>query len=242
MRLPFSRKPEKTAAKSPPPRPLAPDSFSTHDLHLRLSYNVKSGDGVRLVAGEGRPDELPNLLSGIATAPVELVEPLMPEAQNAEPRLLDPKRALSWINARHQCSAIARHGLFILESLDAIDPAYETIALALLSGDLDHEGVPRFDAIVGGVISYWDETSGDLILRPVVAWGGDGARGDIDRIAQRLLTRLMTNILASQGAHGLHVTERAVAGGGARSCGHCGFPTLDRAARYCPKCGMRQGD
>ena len=242
MRLPFSRKQQQPTPQAPPPRPLAPDSFSTHDLHLRLSYNAKSGDGVRLAAGEAQPDELPNLLAGIAVTPVELVEPLTPEAQNAEPRLLDPDRALSWINARHQLSPIARHALFILESLDAIDAAYETIALALLSGDVDHEGIPRFDAIVGGVISHWDETSGDLILRPVVAWGGDGARGDIDRNAQRLLTRLMTNILASHGAHGLHVTERAVAGGGARACGHCGFPTLDRAARYCPKCGMRQSD
>ncbi|HVM30598.1 MAG TPA: hypothetical protein VM305_07500 [Candidatus Limnocylindrales bacterium] len=242
MRLPFTRKQDKANAPTPPPRPLAPDSFSTHDMHLRLSYNVKAGDGVRMDAGSAQPAELPNLLAGIAISPVELVEPVTPEAQNAEPRLLDPDRALAWINARHQLSPIARHALFVLESLNAIDPAYETIAVALLSGDVDHEGMPRFDALVGGVISYWDETSGDLILRPVVAWGGDGARGDIDRNAQRVLTRLMGNILASQGAHGLYVTERAVAGGGARSCGHCGFPTLDRAARYCPKCGMRQGD
>ncbi len=41
--------------------------------------------------------------------------------------------------------------------------------------------------------------------------------------------------------HGLHVTERAVAGGGSRVCGHCGFPALDLAARYRPKCGMRHG-
>jgi hypothetical protein len=30
----------------------------------------------------------------------------------------------------------------------------------MLSGTLDGEGFPGYDAIVGGPVSYWDETSG----------------------------------------------------------------------------------
>lgn len=239
MKLSFGRGKKKPAPPPPPPKIIA-DSLVSHDHSLRLAFNAKSGDGVRLL-DEARPEELPSLLTGVAISPVELVEPLGPESQDAEPRIIEPARALQWINARHGLSPIARHALVVLEMVDAIDPAFETLAIALLHGDVDHEGVPRFDAIVGGVVSYFDETTGELVLRPVVAWGGDGTRGDLDRTAQRLLAKLVTNILDSQGAHGLHVTERAVAGGGSRVCGHCGFPALDLAARYCPKCGMRQG-
>ncbi|CAN5709698.1 hypothetical protein BH23CHL7_BH23CHL7_23470 [soil metagenome] len=209
-------------------------------MTLRLLFHAKSGDGVRL-AEEAGVSELPGLLTGIAISPVELVEPLATDAQQAAPQILQPQQALQWINAHHHQSPIARHTLYVLEMLEAIDPAFETLAVALLSGETDQHGIPRFDAVVGGLVSYWDETTGELVLRAVVAWGGNGTRGDTDRIAQRLLARMMGNILASQGAHGLHVTERPIAGGGARSCGHCGFPTLDPAARYCPKCGMRQG-
>jgi len=239
MKLPFRRR--KAAPPPAPARsPLAPDSFTTHDQTMRLLFNARSGDGVRL-AGEMSVAELPGLLADIAISPVEVIEPLAADAQNASPRIVMPDQALHWINARHGHSPTARHALYVLETLDTIDPAFETVALARLHGDLDSDGIPRFDAIVGGLVSYWDETTGELILRPVVAWGGEGTRGDLDRIAQRLLARLMSSILSSQGAHGLHVTERPVAGGGARTCGHCGFPTLDPAARYCPKCGMRQG-
>jgi hypothetical protein len=240
MKLPFVGGRRKRPAPAPPPLPMTADSITTHDMSLRLLYHVKSGDGVRL-EGEAKVSELPGLLAGMAITPVELIEPLAADAQQAAPRIIDAQPALQWINARHRHSPIARHALVILESLDAIDPAFETLALALLHGELDKSGVPLFDAIVGGIVSYWDETTGELVLRPIVAWGGGGARGDTDRHAQRLLARLVGNILASQGAHGLHTAERPVAGGGARSCGHCGFPTLDPAARYCPKCGMRQG-
>jgi hypothetical protein len=239
MKLPFVGR-RKKAPPTPAPQRIAPDSLVVHDHTLRLLFNARSGDGVRLIAEAG-PGDLPGLLNGIAVSPVELIEPLGPEAQQAEPRIIEPQRALQWINARHRLSPIARHALFVLESLDAIDPAFETLAIAMLDGEVDHDGVPRFDAIVGGLVSYFDETTGELVLRPVVAWGGTGTRGDLDRNAQRLLARLIGNILESQGAHGLHVTERAVAGGGSRVCGHCDFPALDPAARYCPKCGMRQG-
>ena len=113
--------------------------------------------------------------------------------------------------------------------------------MALLQGDIDVDGFPRYDAVVGGPISYWDESSGDLIVRMALCWGGEGVRGDTQRAAQKLLSRLMANMLASQGATELGQVERpvAVAGAGQRPCPHCGFRQIDRRAHFCPKCGMR---
>jgi hypothetical protein len=129
----------------------------------------------------------------------------------------------------------------IFESLNVLDLAYETFAVALMHGELDGEGFPRFDSIVGGPVSYWDENSGDLIVRLVLGWGGEGVRGDTHRVAQRLHARLLGNLLASQGATELGRVERpvAVAGDAPVPCPHCGFTALDRRAHYCPKCGMR---
>ena len=238
MPLPFRRrKPAQPAVPSRPP--ITSESFTVHDHALRLQFHAKSGDGVRLI-GKPSVEELPGLLAGIARSKPELIVPLSPDAQSATPDITRPADALLWINTRYQHEAVTRHALYVLEMLDAIDPAYETAALALLHGDLDGEGAPRYDSVIGGVISFWDESSGELVVRPVVGWGGEGSRSDTDRAAQRLLTKIMGNILDSQGAQGLHAVERPVAGGGAVECMSCGFATLSQQARYCPKCGVRR--
>lgn len=241
MPLPFMR----SRKKAPIPQPrtrvaLPPDTLEFEEASLRLQYHSMSSHGVRMPHTQDAPGLLPALLEGFATQ-VELIEPLDETFQNALPQLLRPQLALQWINAHHGRSEIARHALYILESLDAIDLAYETFAVALLSGDLDGDGFPRFDAIVGGPISFWDEASGDLIVRIAMCWGGEGVKGDTQRIAQRLLARLMANMLASQGATELGRVERpvAVVGQERSPCPHCGFRQLDRRAHYCPKCGLR---
>ena len=242
MPLPFigSRKKDKQTAAQPPRVSLPPDTLEFEDASLRLQYYSISSHGVRLPHTDEVPTLLPQLLEGFATQ-VELIEPLDADFQDAAPQLLRPQIALQWINAHHGRSKIARHALFILESLDAIDLAYETFAVALLTGDIDVEGFPRFDAIVGGPISFWDEATGDLIVRLALCWGGEGVKGDTQRVALRLLARLMANMLANQGATELGRVERPVAVSGAQrlACPHCGFPHLDRRAHYCPKCGMR---
>lgn len=238
MPLPFRRR--KPAPPPAPPRPqITADSFTIHDHSLRLQFHAKSGDGVRLL-GKPTVEELAGLLVGVAKVKPELVEPLNADAQSAAPDITRPADALLWINTHHRHDPVTRHALYIFESVGAIDPAYETAAVALLHGDLDADGSPRFDAIVGGVISFWDENSGELVVRPVVGWGGEGTRSDTDRTAQRLLARLMTNILDSQGASGLHPVERPVGSGGKAQCMNCGFNTLSPAARFCPKCGVRR--
>lgn len=240
MPLPFVKRRQKPAEPAPPPRPhITADSFTVHDHALRLNFHAKSGDGVRLI-GKPSVEELPGLLAGIARSPTELVQALSPDAQSATPDITRPADALLWINTHYQHDPITRHALYVLESVEAIDPAYETAAVALLHGELNADGAPRFDAIIGGVISFWDEGTGELVVRPVVGWGGEGTRGDTDRAASRLLARLMTNILDSQGAQGLHAVERPVGSGGTAQCMNCGFATLSPQARYCPKCGVRR--
>ena len=241
MQIPFlGRRKRRTAA--PPPRPaLPPDQLELEDQSLRLQYRALSSHGVRMPSDRDIPVRLPSLLEGFALSEVDVIEPLTMEYQNASPSIIRPETALQWINAHHGRSPIARHALFILESLDALDLAYETFAVGLLHGDVDGEGFPRFDAIFGGPVSYWDETTGELIVRIVLGWGGEGVRGDTQKTAQRLHSRLLGNLLASQGATELGRVERkvAMAGDAPMPCSHCGFTALDRRSHYCPKCGMR---
>ena len=91
---------------------------------------------------------------------------------------------MQWLNAHHELSPITRHALVVLESIDAVDLAFDTFVCALLDGETDTSGYPEYNAIVGGVASHWDEATGDMIVRGVVGWGGRGVRGDTDRIAQ----------------------------------------------------------
>ncbi len=241
MQLPFvGRKDKKKNAVGPAMPVLAPDSVVAHDYNLRLQFHAKSGDGVRMSAQPFGPKELPGVLTSMSASKVDLVEPLGSEFQDAAPHITSPAQAMQWINARYTLDPMTRHALYLFESVDAIDPAYETLAVGLLHGVLDPTGLPRYDAILGGLVSYWDETTGELIVRPIVGWGGAGTRSDIDRNAQRLLARLLAAVLASQGALGLHSAERPVAvAGDKRDCPHCRFAAVDRRAFYCPKCGMR---
>jgi hypothetical protein len=241
--LSFLKRRSRSKPVEPPPRrpSVAPDDLTVHDHALRLHYHALSSDGYRVRAGSGAMQQLPLLLDGIARAEVAVIEPVSLEFKDARPTITRPAGAEQWINAHRALSPVGLHALFILESLDAIDLAYETFAIALLHGDVDGEGFPRYDALVGGPVSYWDEASGDLIARMIVAWGGEGARSDIERTARRLIAKLVTNLMASQGEVELARTERrvAVAGSEQKPCPHCGFNALDKRSFYCPKCGMR---
>ncbi len=238
MPIPFLNRKKKQARPAPRPT-LPPDQLELEDQSLRLQYRALSSHGVRMPSDHDIPVRLPSLFDGYALSDVDVIEPLPIEFQDASPQIIRPETALHWINAHYGRSPIARHALLILESLDALDLAYETFAVALLHGEVDGEGFPRFDAIVGGPVSYWDETTGELIVRLVLGWGGEGVRGDTQRIAQRIHSRLLGNLLASQGATELGRVERKVAVGGDMPCPHCGFAALDRRSHYCPKCGMR---
>jgi len=241
VRIPFIGRKKTPVAAAPPRVRIPPDQIDVNTMSIKFQYYSMSSHGVRTPGTHDVPERLPALLAGFATSPVELIEPLPIDFEAAAPSLVRPEAALQWINAHHGRSALARQSLFVFESLDVIDLAYETFALALLHGELDGEGFPRFDAIFGGPVSYWDEASGDLVVRFLLGWGGEGTRGDTQRIAQRLLARLMGNLLATHDATELGAVARPVAVSGSRHepCSHCGFPAIDRRAQYCPKCGMR---
>jgi hypothetical protein len=239
--LDFLRRRPAEKAESSDDNRLLPEDVEAEEHTLKLTYRAKSTQGVRMKAGPAAMGELPGMLTGVAQSEVEVVQPLAMEFQGAAPTIVHPHEALAWINANHDHSPIGRHALVVLESSDAVDPAFETLVLALLNGELDTSGFPEFDAIVGGVASHWDEVTGDMIVRAVVGWGGKGVRGDTDRVAQKLLASLLTNILASQNAVGLSPVDRPMpsAGAGGLVCAHCGFSSAHDRAFYCPKCGMR---
>jgi hypothetical protein len=218
-----------------------PEEITAQEYQLKLYYAGKSSAGVRFKAGPRTIDEIPSMLAGIAKSEVEVVEPLPIEFSQATPSIVHPSEAMQWLNAHHSNSPITRHALVVLESIDAVDLAFDTFACGLLDGETDTSGYPEYSAIVGGVASHWDESNGDLVLRAVVGWGGRGVRGDTDRNGARILGGLLTNIMANQYSLGLTALERPVpaAGRGGLVCAHCGFASAHERAFYCPKCGMR---
>jgi hypothetical protein len=230
-----------TAVPAPTSSVALPEEVVAQDHQLRLYYAGKSSEGVRMQAGPKAMAELPSMLGGLATSEIEVVDPLPIEFSQATPVIARPSEAMQWLNAHHAHSPITRHALVVLESMDAIDLAFDTFVCAMLDGETDTSGYPEYNAIVGGVASHWDEATGDMIVRAVVGWGGRGVRGDTDRIGARLLGSLLTNILASHLSMGLTAVERPVpaAGRGGLVCAHCGFASAHERAFYCPKCGMR---
>ncbi|HEY2887536.1 MAG TPA: hypothetical protein VGJ17_02890 [Candidatus Limnocylindrales bacterium] len=230
----------KAAAPAAPRRPALGEEVAAEDHQVRLSFAAKTSEGVRLEAGSGAIADLGLIVGPQAKSEVEIVPPRDMDTGQASPTITKTEEASAWLAAHGQTSPITRHGLYILETLDAIDPAYETFACALLDGTVDPNGYPDFNAIVGGVGAHWDETTGDLIVRALVGWGGRGARGDTDRTASRILAALFRNILSTSGVMGLSDAARPLGGAmGAMVCQHCGFASAGLRAFYCPKCGMR---
>jgi hypothetical protein len=232
------------AASAAPPATASsvmPEEIVAQEYQLKLYFAGKSSEGVRMKAGPNAMNELPSMLAGLAKSEIEVVEPLPIEFSEATPTIVRPSEAMQWLNAHHALSPITRHALVVLESIDAVDLAFDTFVCALLDGETDTSGYPEYNAIVGGVASHWDEATGDMICRAVVGWGGRGVRGDTDRIGAKLLAGLLSNVLASQYALGITSIERPVpaAGRGGLVCAHCGFASAHERAFYCPKCGMR---
>ncbi|HET9680683.1 MAG TPA: hypothetical protein VFP19_01500 [Candidatus Limnocylindrales bacterium] len=236
----------KAAASKAPAQPAVPQALRlpeeviAQDHQLRLSLSAKTSEGVRLTAGPEALEALPAIVAGQSIGPVEVVPPRDLATGGASPAIIRTEEASAWLAAHGQLSPITRHALYLLETLDAVDPAYETFACALLDGTVDPSGYPDFSAIVGGVAAHWDEATGDLIVRAVVGWGGRGARGDTDRTASRILASLFRSVVGSTGVLGLAEAARPLGGTtGAMVCQHCGFAAAGLRAMYCPKCGMR---
>ncbi len=229
------------AAPAPTGSVVMPEEVVAQDFQLKLYYAGKTSEGVRMTAGPRAMAELPSMLAGLGKSEIEVVEPLPIEFSQATPTIARPSEAMQWLNAHHVHSPITRHALVVLESIDAVDLAFDTFVCTLLDGETDTSGYPEYNAVIGGVASHWDEATGDMVARAVVGWGGRGVRGDTDRIGNKLLAGILSNILANQFAVGITAIERPVpaAGRGGLVCAHCGFASAHERAFYCPKCGMR---
>ncbi|HXQ96039.1 MAG TPA: hypothetical protein VN800_03875 [Candidatus Acidoferrales bacterium] len=235
----LKRRKQPEAAPAPPAA--VPEDIEPEEFEVRLQYRAKSTEGVRMQDGQAAMRELPGMLAGVARSDIDLLFPLPVELSDAAPTIVQPSEALQWVTAHQGDSPIARHALLVLETVGAVDLAFDTLAVALLHGETDTSGNPEYNAIVGGVASHWDEATGDMLVRAVVGWGGKGVRGDTDRTAQKILSNLLANVLASQYALGMTHSERPVpaAGAGGLVCASCGFASAHERAFYCPKCGMR---
>lgn len=222
------------------PQPALP-AINEHEFSLKLSYSAKASDSVRVKGGPGFNDRLVNMLAGYVRGGFEVVEPLPVGMGAATPFIGRVPGSEQWLEYHHMRQPVTLHTLVVLESVDSIDMAFETLVCGLLEGETDTLGYPDYNAIVGGVVTHWDEATGDVIVRAVVGWGGKGARGDTDRNAARVLAGLFNNIAGDPHAIGTVRAERPVAAGptGGAICSHCGFNS-GHERFYCPKCGMRR--
>jgi hypothetical protein len=229
--------------EAPPPPPSGPiqEDVSGQQYALKLNYLAKSSDGLRMQADPAVRATLPGIVEPLATTAVETIEPLPLEYSDAAPTVERFNEMQQWVLARRELGPIGRHGLYVLESTDALDMSVDTFFCALLHGDVDTSGYPEYNAIVGGLASHWDELSGELIVRAVLGWGGKGQRGDTDRIGQKMLSSLYQQVIASGYSLGAADSARApsIHGRSGLVCAHCGFEAGTAGAFYCPKCGMR---
>jgi hypothetical protein len=217
------------------------EEVGSEEFSLKLSYSARSSEGVRLKAGEGMVARLASMLDGYVKGESELVDPLPVAMSASTPYIARLPGSAQWLQYHHQRSPVTRHALVVFELVDAIDMVYETLVCGLLDGETDTMGYPDYNAIIGGVVSHWDEVTGDMLVRAVVGWGGKGARGDTDRNAARLLGGLFENVRADSQAIGVVSLERLTQGTDPAGpiCAHCGFHASHERAFYCPKCGMR---
>lgn len=230
----------KQAAAPPPPAGPVQEAVTAHQFILKLTYQGRSSDGLRVRAGGDAAALMAHVIDPLALSPVEIIEPLPIEFGGASPAVERGDELEQWVQARRGISPIGRHALAVLELTDTLDMTVDTFACALLHGETDTSGVPDYAAIVGGLASHFDELSGELIVRAVVGWGGKGLRGDTERHGQRLLSSLFQQALASDLALGQAEPDTVDARGAAgRVCNHCGFDAGIGGAFYCPKCGMR---
>ncbi len=234
----FGRRSGQEKVATPPP---APKAVNEHEFTLKLSYSAKSSDSVRVKGVPEMTARLGNMLAGYVKGEFELVEPLPVGMGSATPFIARTPGSAQWLQYHDKREPVTRHTLVVLESVDAIDMAFETLVCGLLDGETDTTGYPDYNAIVGGVVSHWDEATGDVIVRAIVGWGGKGVRGDTDRNAARVLAGLFNNIAGDPHAIGTVSAERPVAAGpqGGAVCAHCGFNS-GHERFYCPKCGMRR--
>ena len=220
-----------------------PEEVVAQDHQLKLYYAGKSSEGVRMKAGPKALAELPSMLVGLAKSRDRGRRAAADRVQPGDARRSSrPSEAMQWLNAHHVHSPITRHALVVLESIDAVDLAFDTFVCALLDGEVDTSGYPEYNAIVGGVavaLGRGDRRH-DLPGRRRLGRQGRPRRHRPDR---RQAPGRHPHQHPGQPVRAWASTaiERPVpaAGRGGLVCAHCGFASAHERAFYCPKCGMR---
>ena len=237
-RKPVDEEPKSLGLPSPD---LLSEEPPAADYELKLTFRARSSKGVRFAAGSSSMAALPRMLEEFNQSTIELVDPLDPQFADANPTVMRTVEASQWLNAHHHRSPITRYGLMVFETVDAIDPAYESIAITLLDGTLDSAGYPDYSGIMGAIVAYWDEVSGDQMVRALVGWGGKGVRGDTERMATKMLSSMLAAVVASMGAAELVELERPLPpdSGMGLVCPQCHFAQVGQSAFFCLKCGTR---
>ncbi len=174
MSISFLRR-KKQEPEAPPPPPV--EDVEAREYSERVTLMGRSSDALRLPAGPATAAALPSIVEAIVPGRVDVIEPLPLDLANASPAMERFNELQQWVVARRDLGPVGRHGLWVLELIDALDMTVDTFYCALLHGETDTSGYPEYQAIVGGLASHWDELSGELIVRAVVGWGGRGLRG-----------------------------------------------------------------
>ena len=224
---------------SPPPTPLHPEAPG-QQYAVKINLLARSSDPVRL-RGTHANRAIPAIVERLSTEPIEVIEPLAPELNDAAPMLERVEDLELWLRARRNATPISRHALYVLESVDALDMTVDTFTCGLLSGATGPDGYPDYHAIVGGVATRWDEATGELLCRALVGWGGRGVRGDTDRQAQTIVNRIHAELSAARRSAGDaddSSASRPIDRSGL-TCPHCGFEAATTHAFFCTRCGMR---
>jgi hypothetical protein len=222
------------------PQPLLVPEAPFQQYALKLYLMARSSDSVRMRGGEAA-GALTQLVDGLSSTRIEVIAPLPLEYGAALPRFERIEELEQWTQARKGVGPIARHALYVLESVDALDMTVDTFVCGLLRGETDASGYPDYQAVVGGVASRWDESNGDLLARAVVAWGGKGVRGDTERNAQALIDQIYAELVASGYSMGTANQPKPMVHGDRSGliCAHCGFERASSQAFFCSRCGMR---
>ena len=120
-----------------------PEEVVAQDYQLKLYYAGKTqrgrpdADGPRgdgRAAGDARRD-WPSRRSRSSSR-------CRSSSARRRPRSSRPSEAMQWLNAHHVHSPITRHALVVLESIDAVDLAFDTFACSLLDGEIDTSRLP----------------------------------------------------------------------------------------------------
>lgn len=220
--------------------PMRPDA-PAQSYSLKIYLMGRSSDSVRMQGAEAG-HTLPEIIDGMSKNRIEMIEPLTQEFRDASPTMENFEALQQWSGARRDVGPVARHALYVLETVDALDMTVDTFLCGLLRGATEASGYPDYQAIVGGIATRWDEVSGDLLARAVVGWGGKGVRGDTDRHAEHLVNAIYAELHASRFSLGAAAHARPPSASGGRSglvCGNCGFETSTGGAFVCTRCGMR---